>query len=351
MASSNQRKHVVIIGAGAAGMACAGMLAQHPDKFKVTMIERMGVTGGQATSISLDKDKYGTDWMNDGVQGGSPIFKHTCELFKRYGHEAQGVKLQVAFGKGKDGFWTNCFPSPLVERFSSDIKKFGKVLQIIKWTMPVLGDQSPLRRHSTKLVMCVLADDALKILGRTATLKEKFVLGGAKFYDDNNNNPVIAPPLIQFPVTMFSHTNFITALTTTTSANTTKLNFLPRSVPHRNPKPKKTKSPSQKVRHPVSIMNPVVIDPCITRNPTRMTPQKSKCPLTAQTTNTNSVKTTPPRRAPIPYESTSSNPSSSTRSNRDSWTIDEIAPDKIIEKKWWHQLGHRWQHYAKVVRA
>ncbi|KAA8572644.1 hypothetical protein EYC84_003242 [Monilinia fructicola] len=105
-----------------------------------------------------------------------------------------------------------------------------------------------------------------------------------------------------------------------------------------------------------------------------MTPQKSKCPLSttplifptspslpfsttnhpslaAQTTNTNSVKTTPPRRAPIPYESTSSNPSSSTRSNRDSWTIDEIAPDKIIEKKWWHQLGHRWQHYAKVVRA
>ena len=33
----------------------------------------MGVTGGQATSISLDKEKYGTDWLNDGVQGGSPV--------------------------------------------------------------------------------------------------------------------------------------------------------------------------------------------------------------------------------------------------------------------------------------
>lgn len=30
----------------------------------------------------------------------------------------------------------------------------------------------------------VLADDALKILGRAATSKEKFILGGAKFYDD-----------------------------------------------------------------------------------------------------------------------------------------------------------------------
>jgi hypothetical protein len=35
-----------------------------------------------------------------------------------------------------------------------------------------------------ELVMCVLADDALKILGKTATLREKWVLGGAKFFDD-----------------------------------------------------------------------------------------------------------------------------------------------------------------------
>ena len=99
----------------------------------------MSVVGGQATSISLDKDKYGTSWMNDGVQGGSPVFKHTFNFFKRYGHEPKDVKLQVAFGKGKDGFWTNCFPSNLVDQFSGDIQKFGKVLKLIKWTMPVLG--------------------------------------------------------------------------------------------------------------------------------------------------------------------------------------------------------------------
>ena len=99
----------------------------------------MSVVGGQATSIPLDADRYGTTWMNDGVQGGSPAFKHTFNFFKRYGHEAQGVKLQVAFGQGKDSFWTNCFPSPLVNQFSGDIRKFGRVLKIIKWTMPVLG--------------------------------------------------------------------------------------------------------------------------------------------------------------------------------------------------------------------
>ena len=103
------------------------------------MIERNGFCGGQATSISLDKEKYGTSWLNDGVQGGSPIFRHTFNFFRRYGHEPQEVKLQVAFGQGKDGFWTNVFPSQLVDQYSADIKKFGKVLKIIKWTMPVLG--------------------------------------------------------------------------------------------------------------------------------------------------------------------------------------------------------------------
>lgn len=77
--------------------------------------------------------------MNDGVQGGSPIFKHTFNFFERYGHKAEEVKLQVSFGKGKEGFWTNCFPSHLVNEFSADIKKFGRVLKVIKWTMPVLG--------------------------------------------------------------------------------------------------------------------------------------------------------------------------------------------------------------------
>lgn len=77
--------------------------------------------------------------MNDGVQGGSPAFKHTLNYLEKYGHQARDVKLQVAFGQGKDSFWTNAFPSQLVDQFSGDIKKFGKVLKIIKYTMPVLG--------------------------------------------------------------------------------------------------------------------------------------------------------------------------------------------------------------------
>jgi 2-polyprenyl-6-methoxyphenol hydroxylase-like FAD-dependent oxidoreductase len=33
------KKRVLIVGAGAAGMACADSLAAHPDRFEVTMVE------------------------------------------------------------------------------------------------------------------------------------------------------------------------------------------------------------------------------------------------------------------------------------------------------------------------
>jgi hypothetical protein len=36
-------------------------------------------------------------------------------------------------------------------------------------------------------------------------------------------------------------------------------------------------------------------------------------------------------------------------SSKHLWTINEIDESKIIERKWWHQLGHRWQHYVRVV--
>lgn len=33
-------------------------------------------------------------------------------------------------------------------------------------------------------MVCVLADDAKRLLGKSATWKEEFVLGGARFYND-----------------------------------------------------------------------------------------------------------------------------------------------------------------------
>ena len=83
--------------------------------------------------------KYTTEPRATYINMITQVFKHTFNFFHRYKHEPQEVKLQVSFGKGPDSFWTNCFPSKLVNQFAGDIKKFGKVLKIIKWTMPILG--------------------------------------------------------------------------------------------------------------------------------------------------------------------------------------------------------------------
>jgi hypothetical protein len=39
----------------------------------------------------------------------------------------------------------------------------------------------------------------------------------------------------------------------------------------------------------------------------------------------------------------------SDKTQRHLWSIDQIDEGEIIERKWWHQLGHKWQHYVWVV--
>ncbi|KAM0797656.1 flavin-containing amine oxidasedehydrogenase-like protein [Usnea florida] len=458
----NGKKKVVIVGGGAAGMSCAATLAQHPDKYKVTLIERMSVVGGQATSIPLDQDKYGTSWMNDGVQGGSPVFKHTFNFFKRYGHEPKDVKLQVAFGKGKDGFWTNCFPSNLVDQFSGDIQKFGKVLKLIKWTMPVLGiipirimlrmfffskdfgdkmvfplialflgtgnqtanvscailerlfddpnmklwdydpetllpnlplmvtfphlekfygqwaddlksqgvdirtntDVTEIVSRSKKgvvlktapfdpekgktdsgqragghtgpesttetfdnLVMCVLADDAKKLLGRTATWREKFVLGGARFFDDitithsdskyfqDNYETHFNPELCAKPKNKQQEDQVAFAKNEKKGQDGEPSGYRPMYYTHSYPED------MQKIEMAFDCTN--------YQHQFRMDHDADK--------------------APIPYDNHVFQSIFLDKTHSDLWTIDQIDESKIIERKWWHQLGHRWQHYVRVV--
>lgn len=128
MPAKPHRKRVLVVGAGAAGMSCADMLGQHPDKFDVTIIDAQGYCGGQAFSIDIDKERFGSKWMNQGVQGGSYIYQHTFHQYQKQGYEAQPVELQVSFGKGEK-FWTNLFPTKLVEKHQKDIKRFETAIR------------------------------------------------------------------------------------------------------------------------------------------------------------------------------------------------------------------------------
>ncbi|KAK6501403.1 hypothetical protein TWF481_009243 [Arthrobotrys musiformis] len=125
-------KKVLVVGAGAAGMSCAHHLSNHPNLFQVTVIESTSSCGGQAFSIPLDESRHGASWLNQGVQGGSHIFRHTFSTFRSQGYDVHPVNLQISFGKGRH-FWTNVFPTLFHEEHEKDIRRFRKVLKIIKW--------------------------------------------------------------------------------------------------------------------------------------------------------------------------------------------------------------------------
>ncbi|KAL1959361.1 hypothetical protein VTO42DRAFT_2164 [Malbranchea cinnamomea] len=140
---NDRRQRILILGAGAAGMACAEMLSREPNKYHVTILERNNYVGGQATSLPIDSVKHGVDWVNNGVQFAGPNCPHTKHFLHEYGYELQEVKHQMAFGKGAEYFWTNVFPSPLIKKHEQDIKRFGKVIHSTKlpgdmvWRIPL----------------------------------------------------------------------------------------------------------------------------------------------------------------------------------------------------------------------
>src|SRR4051812_47744063 len=113
-------------------MSCAFHLAQHPDNFDATLIEASAYCGGQAFPIPFDKEQHGASWLNQGVQGGSYIFHYTMTMFALQGCAANLVKLQVSFGKCED-FWTDVYPTKLLERHQGEIRRFVRMLSIIRW--------------------------------------------------------------------------------------------------------------------------------------------------------------------------------------------------------------------------
>lgn len=460
--------------------SCAATLANHPDKFKVTIIERMGVCGGQATSIPLNKEQYGASWMNDGVQGGSPAFKHTGHFFRKYGHDWHPVKLQVAFGRG-ESFWTNVFPSQLVSQFAGDIRKFGTVLKIIKYTMPVLGlvpirimlrmfffskdfgdkmvyplialflgtgnqtanvscailerlfddpnmklwdydagtllpnlptmvtfpklsdfyadweadlrargvdirlntdVQEIVQRSSAgvvmstrpfnpqlndkarqfapqcihephgewtgpasstetfdELVMCVLADDAKRLLGRTASWREKFVLGGAKFFDDitiTHSDPAYFSKVYE------THFNADLAAEPKNADQQKQLDFATGKID-------KNADGVPSGFRPMYFTHSYPADPKKIEMSFDATNYQHQFRVPTDERGTAKADAEDPGKPPVPYEKHVFQSIFLDKNNADLWTMKDIDPAKVIESKWWHQLGHRWQHYVRVV--
>lgn len=188
------------------------------------------------------------------------------------------------------------------------------------------GSESAPEKYD-ELVMCVLADDALKILGKTATWKERFVLGGARFFDDIT---------ITHSDSKYFQQNYET---------------------HFNPelcaKPKNKQQEEQiafaKSEQKGQDGEPPGYRPMYYTHSYPEDMQKIEMAFDCTNYQHQFREDHGADKAPIEYDQHVFQSIFLDKTHSDLWTIDQIDESKIIERKWWHQLGHRWQHYVRVV--
>jgi hypothetical protein len=180
------------------------------------------------------------------------------------------------------------------------------------------------------LVMCVLADDAKRILGRTATWRERFVLGGASFYDD-------------ITIT-HSDTSYFNKL------YETKFNPSLCAQPRSKTQEQQiafAKNEAKGVANEAGGFRPMYYTHTYASDPQKIE-MSFDCTNYQHQFRMDEHDNNKPKD-PVPPESHVYQSIFLDKTHQDLWTIDQIDESKIIERKWWHQLGHKWQHYVRVV--
>lgn len=172
------------------------------------------------------------------------------------------------------------------------------------------------------MVMCVLADDALRLLGKKASFRERFVLGGAKFYDD-------------ITVTHWDSEYFKKHYETAFDAS---LCAMP-----------KTSAQKEQVNFAKGgdASRPGGFRPMYYTKSYPEDPKKIEMSFDCSNYQHQLLKANGPKDDagyPHVYQTIFLD-----KRNRTLWTWPEIDKDKIIAENWWHQLGHRWSHYLRVV--
>jgi hypothetical protein len=170
------------------------------------------------------------------------------------------------------------------------------------------------------IVLCTLADESLKILGKEASWREKFVLRGAAFYDD-----LTVTHSDQHYFDKHYETRFQQHLCAdpTTESQRQQITFAEGS------------DANSKGFQPMYFTYTYNEDP-------RLIEMSFDC-SNYQHQLVQGRDNGAADLAPV-YQSIFLN-----KSQQHLWTIHEINESKIIKRNWWHQLGHRWQHYLRVV--
>lgn len=179
-----------------------------------------------------------------------------------------------------------------------------------------------------EMVLCILADDAKNLLGKASTWRERFVLGGAYFFDD-------------ITITHSDSKYFASNYETTFSEDL--------CAKPRNDQQKQQIAFSKNEIEKRDDGEPAGYRPMYYTH--SYAEDMAKIEMAFDCTNYQHQFRMDHNadKPPQPYEQHVFQSIFLDKQQKHMWTIDNIDPDKIILRKWWHQLGHRWQHYVRVV--
>ena len=169
------------------------------------------------------------------------------------------------------------------------------------------------------MVMCVLADDALRLLGATATWREKMVLGGASFYDDLT---------VTHTDSKYFNKHYETY-------------FKPELCAEPKSEDQKKQIAFSKGETDPRGFKPMYYTYSYQHDP-RCIEMSFNCSNYQHQLKNANIESNDAYE-PV-YQTIFLN-----NEQEKHWTIGDIDESKIIKKNWWHQLGHKWQHYLRVV--
>ena len=132
------RPRVVVIGGGAAGMACAWSLAKAGVTDSITVIESSPSPGGVASTIDASIGGSALR-INIGVQGGAQSYNNVKNLHDLVGGGKcmrSNTGMKVSFGMHENN-WTNIADSQLLKSMRHETSRFGTVLRWIHRLEPV----------------------------------------------------------------------------------------------------------------------------------------------------------------------------------------------------------------------
>lgn len=177
-----KQPRVVIIGGGAAGMACAWNLAKAGVTESITLIEPSPHPGGVASTIEHEIGGHKLR-INIGVQGGAESYNNVKNLHDTVGKSMRSdAAMKVSFGKDSCN-WTNIADGQLLMSMRPEIARFGSVLRWIYRLEP--------------LTAFIPIDPLLRILGFSAKFRHHLVIPlVALFFGTGNRTSNVSAALI-----------------------------------------------------------------------------------------------------------------------------------------------------------